>query len=88
MSAQYRSIILYHDDRQKEIAGDMIRELEEQKVWPRPIVTQVEPFEAFYPAEEYHQEYYVKNPYAGYCMVVIAPKLAKFRQKYAERLKV
>lgn len=88
VGTQYRSIILYHDDRQKEITGDTIRELEEQKVWPRPIVTQVEPFEAFYPAEEYHQEYYVKNPYAGYCMVVIAPKLAKFRQKYAERLKV
>jgi peptide-methionine (S)-S-oxide reductase len=56
-------------------------------LWPNPIVTEVTPLVAFYPAEEYHQEYFRRNPYQGYCRAVIAPKVAKFRQKYLERLK-
>jgi len=56
-------------------------------VWDQPIVTEVTPLDAFYPAEDYHQEYFARNPYQGYCQVVIAPKVAKFRQKYMERLK-
>jgi peptide-methionine (S)-S-oxide reductase len=85
---QYRSAIFYHSSEQKEIAEDVIRELETEQVWENPIVTEVTPFERFYPAEDYHQEYYVKNPGQGYCRVVIAPKVAKFRSKYFEKLKV
>ena len=84
---QYRSIILYHDQEQRATAEEVIRELEEEGVWNRPIVTEVVPFEVFYKAEEYHQEYYKKNPGAGYCQVVIAPKVSKFRQTYREKLK-
>jgi len=84
---QYRSILLYHSERQKQTAWEVIGELERQGVFARPIVTQVVPFEAFYRAEEYHQEYFEKNPYAGYCQVVIRPKVNKFRKQYAGRLK-
>jgi len=85
---QYRSIILYHDEQQKETAEQVIRELNEQGTWNKPAVTEVAPLETFYPAEEYHQEYFQKNPYAGYCQVVIRPKVAKFRKQYGDRLKV
>ena len=84
---QYRSVIFYHDQHQKEIAEQVIREIEAQGLWDDPIVTLVEPFDAFYRAEEYHQQYYKKNPYQGYCQVVIAPKVAKFRKQYFEQLK-
>jgi peptide-methionine (S)-S-oxide reductase len=88
VGTQYRSAIFYHSLEQKETADDVIRELETEQVWANPIVTEVTPFERFYPAEDYHQEYYVKNPGQGYCRVVIAPKVAKFRSKYFEKLKV
>ena len=88
VGTQYRSAIFFHSPEQKAAADAIIRELEAEKVWKNPIVTEVQPFQAFYPAEAYHQEYYARNPGAGYCRAVIAPKLAKFRQKYAERLKV
>ena len=65
----------------------VIREFETTKVWDDPIVTEIVPSTVFYRAEEYHQDYFRKNPYAGYCRAVIAPKVAKFRKKYAERLK-
>ena len=84
---QYRSIILYHDDEQKRVAEDLIRELNAAHVFAKPIVTQVVPFNAFYPAEDYHQEYFKRNPYQGYCQVVIAPKMSKFRQHHADVLK-
>ncbi len=84
---QYRSLILYHDDEQKRVADDLIRELNEAHVFNKPIVTQVAPHAVFYPAEEYHQEYFKRNPYQGYCQVVIAPKMAKFRQHHADALK-
>jgi peptide-methionine (S)-S-oxide reductase len=84
---QYRSIILYHDEQQRQAAEKMIVTLTTQAVWENPIVTQIEPLGEFYPAESYHQGYYRNNPGQGYCMMVVAPKLKKFRQKYAQRLK-
>jgi peptide-methionine (S)-S-oxide reductase len=84
---QYRSIILYHDDAQRQAAEAMIRELEDGRVWDAPIVTQVVPLEAFYRAEEYHQEYFRKNPEQAYCRVMVAPKVAKFRKRFYAKLK-
>lgn len=87
IGTQYRSAIFYHDQEQKGIAEDVIREMEEAGVWDDPIVTQVVPLDDFYGAEDYHQEYYRNNPYQPYCQVVIRPKVAKFRQKYMNKLK-
>ena len=84
---QYRSIILYHDEAQKEVAEDVIDEFESEGVWENPIVTEVEPLEEFYKAEDYHQEYYRNNPGQPYCQAVIAPKVSKFRKKFMDRLK-
>ncbi len=84
---QYRSIILYHNEAQKEAAEAVIEEIGQAGIWGAPIVTEVEPFEIFYMGEDYHQEYYKKNPWQGYCQVIIAPKVAKFRKKYQDRLK-
>ncbi len=85
---QYRSAIFYRTDQEKADAEEVVRELEAEQVWNRPIVTQITPFEAFYPAEDYHQEYFAKNPYQPYCQVVVAPKVAKFRKHYLDKLKV
>lgn len=82
---QYRSLILYASPGQRETAGAVIRELEEEGVW-RGIVTEVAPLERFWPAEDHHQAYYRKNPEQAYCRAVVAPKLKKFRQRYRERL--
>ena len=87
VGTQYRSVIFYHTPEQKTIAEQVIGELGTQQLWPRSIVTEVTPFRVFYPAEAYHQEYFKRNPYQGYCMAVIAPKVAKFRHQYLERLK-
>jgi peptide-methionine (S)-S-oxide reductase len=87
VGTQYRSAIFYHSEEQKETAKQVIAEIEAAGIWDNPIVTEVTPLDAFYPAEDYHQEYFQRNPYQGYCQVVIAPKVAKFRQKYAHRLK-
>ncbi len=84
---QYRSIILTHSLEQKTTAEAVIRDLTEQELWPNPIVTKVEPFTVFYPAEDYHRNYFEQHPDAPYCAVVIAPKVAKFRKKFADRLK-
>lgn len=84
---QYRSAVFYHTPEQKATAEQVITDLTAAKIWNAPIVTEVTPYEAFYPAEEYHQEYFQRNPYAGYCQVVIAPKVAKFRKKFLEKLK-
>jgi peptide-methionine (S)-S-oxide reductase len=84
---QYRSAIFYHDEEQRRVAEDLISELETEGVWDDPIVTEVTPFERFYIAEDYHQEYYRNNAYQPYCQVVISPKVAKFRKQYLERLK-
>lgn len=84
---QYRSAIFYHDDEQKAAAEEVIRELEAQQIWDKPIVTEVVQFQKFFPAEDYHQEYFARNPYQPYCTVVIAPKVAKFRKTFIDRLK-
>ena len=86
VGTQYRSIVLYHSPEQEQTAREVMRELEANRVWDAPIVTQVEPLEAFYPAEAYHQDYFARNPNQPYCQIVIAPKVAKFRQKYLARL--
>jgi peptide-methionine (S)-S-oxide reductase len=87
VGTQYRSVIFYHDDKQKAIAEQLIKELNAAKIWNAPIVTEVTPFSAFYPAEDYHQNYFKQNAAQPYCQVVIAPKLAKFRQHYSDKLK-
>jgi len=84
---QYRSAIFYHDEKQKETAGQVIREIGDEKMWKDPIVTGLASLEKFYVAEYYHQEYYARNPFQGYCRAVIAPKVTKFRTKYFDRLK-
>ena len=84
---QYRSIILYHNPEQEATARRLIQQITQEKLWPNPVVTEVVPLQAYYKAEDYHQEYFRKNPSQGYCSVVIAPKVAKFRKKYAEHLK-
>jgi peptide-methionine (S)-S-oxide reductase len=86
IGTQYRSAIFYHNPEQQQTAEQVIADLEKQKIWGNAIVTQLVPFETFYPAEEYHQEYFANNPYQPYCQVVVAPKVAKFRQKFAHRL--
>jgi peptide-methionine (S)-S-oxide reductase len=87
VGTQYRSAIFYHDDEQKRIAEEKIRELEDLKIWDDPVVTQVAPLTDFYPAEEYHRDYFERNPQQSYCSIVIAPKVAKARQKFLEKLK-
>jgi peptide-methionine (S)-S-oxide reductase len=87
VGTQYRSAIFYQNPEQKATAEGVIRALEADKIWPTPIITEIVPFSVFYPAEAYHQEYFRRNPYQGYCQAVIAPKVAKFRQKYLEQLK-
>jgi len=87
VGTQYRSAIFYHNDEQKAIAEQMIKELNAAKVWKSPIVTEVKPLVAFYPAEDYHQDYFSQNTSQPYCQVIIAPKLAKFRKHYSHKLK-
>lgn len=87
VGTQYRSIILYADDVQKKAAEGIIQELKDEKVFSDPIVTSVEKLKNFFPAEQYHQNYYNSNPGQGYCSFVIAPKLKKFKEKFASLLK-
>ncbi|MBE2183707.1 MAG: peptide-methionine (S)-S-oxide reductase MsrA [Anaerolineae bacterium] len=87
VGTQYRSAIYYHTPEQKQIAQETIAEISAEHIWQNPIVTEMTPLDTFYPAEDYHQEYYANHPNAGYCQVVIAPKVAKFRQKYYQQLK-
>ena len=84
---QYRSAIFYHSPEQQATAAQVIAEFNATQVWPDPIVTEVTEFKQFFPAETYHQEYFARNPYQGYCRVVIAPKVTKFRQKFMAQLK-
>ncbi len=85
VGTQYRSIILYHDAEQKAVAEMLLSELKD--VFPDPIVTEIVPLEKFFPAEEYHDNYYDRNTEASYCTAVIAPKVAKLRAKHADKLK-
>ncbi len=87
VGTQYRSVIFYHDDGQKKAAEDIMKEIGEQGLWDNQLVTELSPFTAFYKAEDYHQEYFANNPNQGYCRIVIAPKVAKFRKHFSDRLK-
>lgn len=87
VGTQYRSVIFYHSDAQREVAQTLMEELEGEGVWPDPIVTQLEPAGVFYPAEDYHQEYFDRNMGQPYCQVVVAPKVAKLRKTFQEKLK-
>ncbi|MEJ2562488.1 MAG: peptide-methionine (S)-S-oxide reductase MsrA [Anaerolineales bacterium] len=87
VGTQYRSVIFYQNEQQEETARRKIQEIGKEGIWERPVVTQLKPLKHFYPAEDYHQNYYKKNPFAGYCRAVISPKVVKFRAKFAERLK-
>jgi peptide-methionine (S)-S-oxide reductase len=82
----YRSVIFYHSDEQKQVAEDMLQGFAAD-LWADPIVTELRPYEAFWPADEYMQDYYNKNPTAGYCQMIIDPKIQKLRQKFAAKLK-
>jgi len=84
--SQYRSVIFYHDDRQREIATKLISELEAESIWSSPIVTELRPATTFYAAEDYHQEYFRHNPQQPYCAYVVSPKVKKFREKFAAKI--
>ncbi len=88
VGTQYRSAVFYHDEEQREAAEAVIAEIEAQGVWDASIVTEVVPFEEFYVAEDYHQNYFASNGRQPYCQVIIAPKVAKFRKEHLEKLKV
>jgi peptide-methionine (S)-S-oxide reductase len=84
---QYRSIILTHDDAQRETAARVIGEIAASGIWDGKIVTQVEPLVKFWPAEPEHHNYFERNPWSGYCRAVVAPKVMKFRKTFADRMK-
>ncbi|HWP11687.1 MAG TPA: peptide-methionine (S)-S-oxide reductase MsrA [Ramlibacter sp.] len=84
---QYRSGIYYTTPQQKDAADDMIRQMSQDKLFGRPIVTEVVPLSNYWPAEEYHQDFFEKNPHQGYCVAVAGPKVAKFRKTFAELVK-
>ncbi|MBN1305728.1 MAG: peptide-methionine (S)-S-oxide reductase MsrA [Anaerolineales bacterium] len=87
VGTQYRSAIFYHNESQRQTAEKIIQEIAISGIWKNPIVTEVSPFSVFYKAEDYHQNYYVNNPDQGYCRAVIAPKVAKIRSLYMDKLK-
>lgn len=87
VGTQYRSSVFFHNAEQKKQAADVMKELEAQELWPGKFVTKLEPMDTFYEAEEYHQRYFQRNPYQPYCRSVVAPKVAKFRTKWAKKLK-
>jgi peptide-methionine (S)-S-oxide reductase len=87
VGTQYRSAIFYHDDEQKKVAEELIQSLNSQKIWDKPIVTEVTKLDKFYMAEDYHQEYFAHNTFQPYCQAVVAPKVAKFRKHFLELLK-
>lgn len=87
IGTSYRSAIFYHDEAQRAAADAVIKEVTAEGLYPDPIVTQVVPASTFWPAEDYHQEYFANNPTQPYCAAVVAPKVAKFRQKFTSRLK-
>src|SRR5579884_3028991 len=87
IGTQYRSVIFYHSPEQKSAAEDTIRQLDAEKVFADPVVTAIEPAKEFFPAEAYHQEYFENHPFQPYCAFVVAPKVQKFRKKFAARVK-
>jgi peptide-methionine (S)-S-oxide reductase len=84
---QYRSVIFYHDAEQEQIAREVIKSINERRIWNRAIVTEVSPLPAFYPAEAYHDDYFARNPGQPYCQVIIEPKVAKLRKQHLDKLK-
>jgi len=87
IGTQYRSAIFYHNDDQKRDAEEVVKEITDEAVYDQPIVTEIVPLEKFWPAEDYHQEYFANNPNVPYCAAVVSPKVKKFRQKFSDRLK-
>lgn len=87
VGTQYRSVIFYTSEQQRKTAEQLIAELNAARHWPNPIVTTVEPAKKFFEAEDYHQEYFANNPNQPYCQFVVAPKVKKFQQKFAEKMK-
>lgn len=87
IGTQYRSAIFYHDQGQQKAALEIIQEMTDDNTWPAAIVTEVSPLTTFYCGEDYHQEYFNNNPENQYCQAVVSPKLAKFKMKFAEKLK-
>lgn len=87
VGTQYRSAVFYHTPEQKDVAEKVIAEMTASKVWDDPIVTELAPITDFYPAEDYHRDYYLRNPNQPYCQIVIAPKVAKLRRYFLEKLK-
>jgi peptide-methionine (S)-S-oxide reductase len=87
VGTQYRSIILTHSDAQQATAEAVIKEITDAKIWGRKLVTQIEPLTAFYQAEEEHHDYFARNPWSGYCQVVVEPKVMKFRKQFTDRLR-
>jgi peptide-methionine (S)-S-oxide reductase len=86
VGTQYRSVVFFHTPDQEHVVREVIAELEREKVWDDPIVTEVLPLPTFYPAEAYHQDYYIRNPEQAYCAAVVASKVAKVRKTYFDRL--
>ncbi|MSQ33677.1 MAG: peptide-methionine (S)-S-oxide reductase [Dehalococcoidia bacterium] len=84
---QYRSAVFYHTPEQQATAKQVLADIAAARLWKQPLVTQVVPLQAFYPAEDYHREYYRRNTYQPYCQVIIEPKVAKFRKQYLAKLK-
>lgn len=84
---QYRSVVFYHDEDQKLLADAYKKKLDDEHIWDRPIVTEIVAYSKFWPAEDYHQDYYDNNPTKRYCSVVITPKIEKFRKIFKDRLK-
>jgi peptide-methionine (S)-S-oxide reductase len=87
VGTQYRSAIFYHTPEQRAIAERVIADLRAARVWDAPIVTELKPFEKFYPAEAYHQEYFKRNPSQAYCRIVISPKVVRFRKRFLAKVR-
>ena len=87
IGTQYRSVIFYHNEEQKSVAEKVVSMFEKEQVYDRPIVTEITPFSAFYPAEDYHSNYFEQNPNQPYCQFVVAPKVEKFKKIFKEKLK-
>lgn len=86
VGTQYRSVIFYHTPEQQRVAQEMVAEIQREGVFDRPVVTELAPLPEFYPGEAYHQDYFEQNPGQGYCQAVIAPKVSKFRRRFADKL--
>jgi peptide-methionine (S)-S-oxide reductase len=88
VGTQYRSVIFYHTNQQKAIAEQVMKEISEERIFDSPLLTRLEPFKAFYEAEDYHKDYFKRHPEQAYCTLVIAPKIAKLRELYLSKLKL